>query len=358
VKLTAAGGGAPGDNFGWQVAISGDTAVVGCLGCLPSGAAYVFVRGADGWSQQAELTLAQPQPNGFGRSVAVDANSTGTTAVVGGPDGTAVVFFRPAGSEVWSQQAVLHDPAGNPLDEFGAAVAVIGSNALVGAWGADGDTGAAYVFHRVGHHWGETAELTASDRAVGDVFGDQVSFSGSYALIGAEGHDLATGAAYVFVHGSNGWSQQAELVGSDSQPGDVFSNGVAISGSTAVVGAPGHDVVAGAAYVFVRSGSTWSQQAELTASDADSAVFGQSTGLSGSTAVIGAPNRDSGTGAAYVFHRSSTTGLWTQTRVLTASDGMPGDILGFSAATNGSIAIVGAPTETGSVGAAYVFADN
>jgi hypothetical protein len=128
---------------------------------------------------------------------------------------------------------------------------------------------------------------------------------------------------------------------------------VAISGSTALIGADGKRGT-GAAYVFVQSGTTWSQQTQLTASDtARNDAFGDSVAILGSTAVIGAPN-NSGTGAAYVFVHSGRS--WTEQTKLTASDGVSGDRFGSAVAIYGLEAIVGAPFRNGEIGAAYVFA--
>src|SRR5205807_436508 len=162
----------------------------------------------------------------------------------------------------------------------------------------------------------QQGKLTASDAAAGDQFGYSVAIYGSTAVIGAYQKNSNTGAAYVFVLSGTTWSQQAKLTASDAAAGDDFGYSVAISGSTAVIGAYDKNSDAGAAYVFVRSGTTWSQQAELTASDAAAGNdFGTSVAISGSTAVIGAPHNNSFTGAAYVFVRSGT--IWSQHAELT-----------------------------------------
>ena len=155
------------------------------------------------------------------------------------------------------------------------------------------------------------------------------------------------------------WTQQAELTASDGAPSDNFGYSVAVSGDTAVVGAFEFNSPAkGAAYVFVRTGVTWSQQQELTASDAASGDwFGYSVSVSGDTAVVGAPQQVSlGKGAAYVFVRSGAN--FSQQQKLTASDGAAGDLFGGSVAVSGDTAVVGAPeflsTPEGK-GAAYAF---
>jgi hypothetical protein len=207
-------------------------------------------------------------------------------------------------STVSGQQAELTASDGASGDQFGWSVAISGSTAVVGADTPNG-TGAAYVFVRSGTTWSQQAELTASDGTSNDEFGRSVAISGDTAMVGAHAKNSATGAAYVFVRSGTTWSQQAELTARDRRAGDFFGNRVAISGSTVVVGAPFKNSATGAAYVFVR-GTTWFQQAELTASDGVSGdFFGGSVAISGRTAVVGAPFKNSATGAAYVFCRRS-----------------------------------------------------
>jgi hypothetical protein len=175
-------------------------------------------------------------------------------------------------------------------------------------------------------------------------------------VIGASTKNSNTGAAYVFVWSGTTWSQQAELTASDAAAGDVFGRSVAISGSTAVVGAPAKNSATGAAYVFVQSGTTWSQQAEVAASDAAAGdQFGYSVAIYRSTALIGAPYKNNYTGAAYVFERSET--VWKQRATLTAAHAASGEEFGYSVAIYRSTAVIGAPFKNNATGAAYVFAD-
>jgi hypothetical protein len=350
-ELTAPNG-SFGDEFGYSVAISGSTAVVGDYG---NNSAYVFVRSGSTWSTRAKLTASGAGQ--FGWSVAI----YGVTLVVGAPatngyTGAAYVFVR-SGS-TWSQQAELTASDAAPDVSFGYSVAIYGSTAIVGEPSIErGLAGAAYVFDQSGTTWSQQAELTPSDSSYGDEFGCSVAIDGSIAVVGT-GCDVAgaVGAAYVFVRPGSTWSQQAKLTAPDGAAGDSFGYSVAIYGSTAVIGAPGKNSNTGAAYVFVRSGSTWSQQAELTASDAAvNDEFGYSVALYGSTAVVGAPVVDGGVpGAAYAFVRSGTA--WSQQAELTPPDAAPGNWLGWSVAINQSTAIAGAIGDDSFTGAAYVFA--
>jgi hypothetical protein len=215
----------------------------------------------------------------------------------------------------------------------------------------------------------QKAELTASDGASGDGFGVSVALStdGSTALVGAGGKTVgglsAAGAAYVFGRSGSSWGQQAELTASDAASGDWLGSAVALSGdgSIALVGAwaktVGGQSEAGAAYVFGRSGSSWSQQAELAAYGNSLDAFGDAVGLSGdgSTALVGANCVNLCTGATYVFGHSGST--WSQQAELTATDAAVNDHLGASVAlsTDGSTALISAPGKNNYTGAAYVF---
>ena len=191
-------------------------------------------------------------------------------------------------------------------------------------------------------------KLTASDGAAADIFGFSVAISGDTAVVGAAlddvpgaaNDDTASGSAYVFVRSAGAWSEQQKLTASDAAAGDLFGRSVAISGESVVVGAFNDDDTAsdsGSAYVFQRSGTTWSQEAKLTASDAAlSDFFGFSVAISGDTAVVGAHlDDDAGgdSGSAYVFQRSA--GVWSEQQKLTASDAALADEFGFSVAISG-----------------------
>jgi len=155
-------------------------------------------------------------------------------------------------------------------------------------------------------------KLIASDGMADDVFGTSCAISGDTVVIGARSADSDTGAnsgaAYVFVRSGSSWLQQAKLTAGDGASGDQFGNSVAISGDTLVVGAYLDDdagMDSGSAYVFVRSGSSWLQQAKLTAGDgAATDIFGSSVAISGDTAVVGAYlDDDAGmdSGSAYIY---------------------------------------------------------
>ena len=307
-----------GDEFGRSVDISGDTIVVGAssksgepnhLG-VPThpGAAYVFVRDEANWSQQAKLEADDATSSDeFGWSVAISGN----TAMVGATDvrdalgskvGAVYVFGRADG--VWAQQAKLTADDASTDDDFGYALSLGPSTALIGI--SRIGSGAVYVFGYNGVAWNQQTKLTAPDPVAGDRFGSSVGVDGDTAIVGAPRDEDAgprSGAAYVYTNSVGAWRLQAKLVAEDAGAERDFGAFVAISGDTAVVGAPiGRP---GAAYVFTRSDSDWSQRAKLTASDAENDDrFGVSAAIDNETVVVGAyrSNPFRGLrGAAYVF---------------------------------------------------------
>ncbi len=375
-KLTASDG-ASGDQFGSSVAIDGDTAIVGAYwdddNGNNSGSAYIFTRSGSTWTQQAKL-LASDRAVGdyFGRSVAMD----GDTAIVGangdrantnGYDSGSAYIFTRSGTN-WTQQTKLLAPDGDSYDYFGTSVAIDGDTAIVGVHGDDDDgtnSGSAYIFTRSGANWTQQAKLLASDGAVGDQFGVTVAIDGNTAIVGTFDDDNgdSSGSAYIFTRSGSTWTQQAKLLASDGDSYDYFGTSVAIDGDTAIVGANEDNNTngdsSGSAYIFTRSGSTWTQQAKLLASDGASYdKFGRSIAIDGDTAIVGA-NEDNntngnGSGSAYIFTRSGTN--WTQQDKLLASDGTAGDYFGTSVAMDGDTAIVGAYGDNGAYsGCAYIF---
>ena len=312
---------APVDYVGWAVDISGDTLVLGSYGNnaggADSGAAYVFTRSGTTWTQQAKLVAADAAPgDGFGYSVGID----GDTIVVGAPledeaggdAGAAYVFTR--SGTTWTQQAKLVSSTIAPLDNLGAAVGIAGDSIVVGSPSADGpgagQRGSANVFTRAGGVWTEQAELLASDGATGDLFGNSVAIDGDAIAVGAPLDDdtaADSGSGYVFVRSGSVWSQQAKLVAGDPEAGDRFGFSIGIDGGRTVLGADREGIAgsqAGAAFVFDRVGGLWSQTTKLLASDSEVGdQFGYSVDISGRMAVGAHLDDDRGNnaGAAYAF---------------------------------------------------------
>ena len=313
LKLVPEGNSA--SSFGASVALSGDgnTALAGGLSDgVGVGAAWVFTRSAATWSRPGpKLTLGSVGPARFGESVAMDAE--GVLALIGAPDdgnGVGAVWLVGRSSEEWALEGPKLTGSGTVgAAKFGLSVALSldGTTALVGAPEDDGGAGAAWVFAFTDGSWVQQGpKLTGSDAVTAANFGHGVALSadGDMALIGgpADGEDNA-GAAGVFTRSGQTWTQQGpKLKGSGVTGAGRLGWSVALSGDggTALIGGP-FDDTDGAAWVFTRSGQTWTQQgSKLTGSGALSSAFGAAVALSsdGNTALVGGPQDNPGAGAA------------------------------------------------------------
>jgi hypothetical protein len=277
--------------------------------------------------------------------------------------GSAYIYVRETSG--WSQQQKLLASDGALDDRFGKSVGITSDYAVVGSHWDDNFAGSAYIFSRSGTVWTQEAKLLAADRESGQLFGFSAHISGLTAVIGASGDNQggdSAGAAYVFVKDGSNWVQQAKLIAGDPEPLDRFGRKVAIDGDYIIVGSHGDDDLggaSGAAYIFHRSGTTWAQEAKLLPSDGTASDnFGQCVDITGEYAIVGAHIAgDDSSGAAYVFRRSGTT--WTEVAKLTAGDPTPGMQFGVSVGITPGVAVIGA--WLGSVnlgGSAYVFKDN
>jgi hypothetical protein len=254
---------------------------------------------------------------------------------------------------------------------FGHAVAISGETAVIGAHQeyttAGFHAGAAYVFVRAGTSWSLQARLTPSDAAANDEFGCAVSIDRDTVVVGSQRSESAggidTGAAYVFVRSAGAWTEQQKLVAADGERDDRFGHSVSIHGDTVVVGAysdsSSTSSLSGSVYVFVRSGSTWTEQQHLTTSDggSDLALFGSAVSIFEDTLVVGAENEpgpfgEQGVGGAYLFVRSD--GTWSEVQRLAAPDGRTANHFGWSASIFVKTVVIGAP-HGGIPGRVYVF---
>lgn len=352
--LKASNTGADDDEFGYSVALSGDTLAVGAYledsssdttpddnSVIDSGAVYVFTRSGTTWVEEAYIK----------------ASNIGTT------------------------------------DNFGISVALSGDTLAVGATGEKSSStginsteidtlltlaGAVYVFVRSGTNWSEEAYIKASNTGDQDEFGISVTLSGDTLAVGAHGEDSSTtdvkttsdganedarnsGTVYVFTRNDTSWTEQAYIKASNTGAGDRFGHSIALSGDSLAVGAhledsnsditPGDNSVrdSGAVYVFVRNGTDWSQQAyvkaEITTADD---YFGFSIALSGDTLAVGTYLDDgivvnSNSGAVYVFERNAA--IWSQQAYIKALNAGKTDLFGKSVALSGDVLVVGAQQE-------------
>ncbi len=359
------------EHLGVGVAVDGDTMIAGGPSAFDVGVAWVFKRDEAGrW--RGEQKLAAPDGianNDFGFSVAI----SGDTAIIGAHNdddlgsesGSAYVFIRTDG--VWSLQQKLNPSDGAAEDWFGLCVSISGDTAVIGSmFDDDGGSrsGSVYVFHRAGEVWTQQQKLAASDPTAGKWFGRSVSISGETIVAGALGDSVSgtnSGAAYVFARAGTTWSQEQKLTAADASALDYFGSVVSVDVDTILIGAYGDDdrgSESGSAYVYTRTVRSWDLQQKLTASDAGADdSFGDSVAISGDTVVIGASADENSTGSAYVFTRSS--GVWSQQDKLTASDRSEGDRFAGRVAVSGDTVAVGANWDGyyggTAPGAAYAF---
>ena len=389
--------GASGGGLGWSIAISGSTMVVGApFDNASIGAAYVYTGSGTDWTEADELTPSDGVANDFfGSSVAVKGNEI----VVGAEchsatsptcEGAAYVFTG-SGSH-WSEQAELDDPGMAANDYFGWPVNISLNSILVSATGENSSAGAIFVYTLENGRWALKSEIGDPASTADDLFGFSAVATGRNLVVGAPGNDGSKGAAYFFHEISGGWVRRATITASNSDGcsttcgqqvgyvyGDYFGNSVAFRGRTIVVGAPyasyptpkPDSVGSGTVYVFEGSGSTWVQRSELaipaefTVNDASPPGctfftspcngednFGFEATLAGTTVVASAPYDSQGypnyaDGAVFVVPQ--VRGTWSSsnssTTKLVASDGAPGDYLGYSGLTTigSNIIVVGSP---------------
>ena len=350
VKLVADDGN-DGDWLGRRVSISGEYAITGVLhGDNDCGSAYIFENGDAGWKKKIKLTALLPTA---GEQFGCDVSISGDNAIVGaennsynGPSSGAAYIFQRTNAG-WIQQEMLVPLDGGIGHHFGYAVSISGNYAIIGSY-----SGSAYIFNLEGQSWEQQEKLTPSSPAIGNQFGSAVSISGDYAIVGApldNSNGTASGSAYIFKLSGSNWIQQGnKLVAEDGQTGDEFGGSVCLKGDYAIVGAIGNDDKgedSGAAYIFKNNDNVWSQQYKLVPEDgAGGDHFGNSVSIDGDYAVVGAHlDADEGTesGSVYIFKQEGQD--WEQQAKLTAPLGNPYDHFGQGVSIDGSYVIVGAP---------------
>jgi hypothetical protein len=364
--------------YGIATAIDGDTLVVGSnkhAGSLTyAGAVYVFTRQGSSWQLQATLQPSVIRKNQFfGWSVDID----GDTLIVGAPGekstganaGAAYIFTR--SGTTWTQQAKLVGAGTAAGDELGISVSIANNTAVIGAHLHDqmgANAGTAYVFTRTGSTWTQQAEIQPADLTANDGLGVDVSIDGDLLAVGSynEGPDSA-GAAYIFTRSGASWTQQSKLTADDAGAGQTFGFAVALQGESIVVGANGFgnsSGFAGAAYVFQRNGGVWSQQQKLIPDASSNGLigFGVSVAIDGNTLLVGSHGDDqmaNNAGAVYRFAWNGST--WAQQSKLFSLAPAAGQEFGVAVSVSDGTVVVGAnsgkfnSTMDGLPGSAYVF---
>lgn len=371
----------PNANFGFAVAISGDYLIVGAKwecyntfgtdSLLKAGAAYIFVRSGDAWIQQQKLVASDRKANdAFGYAVAI----SGDYVIVGAPyNGGAAYIFKRDGNGWLQQQRLI--PANDETPEFfGGAVAISGNYAIVGDRVKDiyssTDTilnaGVAYIFSLQDMIWKQQQKLSASHCQINADFGSSVSLSGNNAIIGARYEDenadysdsLDFGAAYIFARTDTLWTESARLHPPDLHSSDRFGTSVSISGDYAVAGSPFHEYdtstvatsEAGAAYIYLRNGNEWILQQEIFDSTRiEGTRLGWSISLTGDYLVAG-----TNTNWIYLFTRSGSSWMF-QNKI----GGYSFDFsFGTAVSISGNHCIIGAYNSADSLnsaGVAYIY---
>ena len=310
-----------------------------------SGLREWYVNGPDGLEQG--FTLSEPpgvRQSGAPLRLALQV-SAGWRAVAD-EDGKLVTLRGPHDEAVEYGKLVVRDSLGRNIP---ARLTVAEERVVIEA--EDGD--AAYPL-TIDPLFVLQQKLTAADGAANDCLGYAVALDGDTALVGAPYDDvngMEQGSAYVFVRSGSAWTQKARLTAQDGASFDYFGWSVALKGSVALVGAiygPGSsNPDQGAVYVFVGSGSTWTRQARLNANESTvGAQFGAAVALDGDTVIVGAPIYTltpsfAQIGVVYIFVRNGSA--WTQQARLNANDGENGDHFGMAVALEGDTALIGAP---------------
>jgi len=388
-KIKASNAGSS-DFFGFSSGMSsdGNTCIIGASledsDLTDSGAAYIFTRSGSIWTEQQMIRASNKSAGdtfGWDCSISGDGNTCIVSAYyedTGATNAGSAYIFTRSGS-VWTEQQRIQGSNSGNSDFFGYSCSISGdgNTCIVGATREDtggSDVGAAYIFTRSGSVWTEQQMIQASDKEGTDNFGIScsISDSGDTCIVGAYKEDtggVSAGAAYIFTKSGSVWTEQQKIMASDKQSGDEFGFSCSISGdgNTCIVGAykeatGGYS--SGASYIFTRLGSVWTEQQKIQASDKESySEFGKSCGISGdgNTCIVGARSasmNDGYPGSAYIFTRSGST--WSEQEKFMASDFENADEFGWSCSinSNGKIFIVGAKYEdTGgsNAGAAYIF---
>jgi hypothetical protein len=351
----------PVDKIGEKVAISGDTVILGAPldddAGTDAGAAYIYTRSGGTWTLEQKLQTSDAQANDGDNGMAFAIS--GDTAVIGTQDedstalsaGSIYVFTR--SGTTWTEQQKIQASDAAENDRFGVSVGIDGDTIVVGAQyedDTDSNAGSIYVFTRSGTTWTQQQKIQPSDVAAYDEFGTAVAIDGDTIIAGSIWDDdvnSGSGSAYIFTRSGTTWTQQQKLTPSVSEGGSRFGTAVSINGDTAVVGVPFENVSsvadAGVVYIFTRSGTTWTEQQRIAhPTPGANDHFGKSVDIDVNNVIIGAENIDSpssNSGKAYIYKRTGTT--WNQYAVLQASNTDENDGFGAGVGIEGESAVIG-----------------
>jgi FG-GAP repeat protein len=359
------------DLFGVSTSLSGKTLLVGAYGTSASrGAAYLYMKGSNGWSTTPSVTFQDPSADPgdrFGGNVALSKS----VAVIGASgwganEGQAYVYLK--GPDGWptTPSLTLQDPIAPTMGYFGRVVAITGKTLVVAGQG-DGSPGHVFVYVEGRSGWPSMPTATLDDPAAAPnhVFGDAVAITSTAIAVGAGGDGTGSwaGAAYLYTRQSTGWPTSPSVTLNDPQrtTGDLFGmgGGIALTSNTLIVGARGTDSGSGSAYIYSESSGTWPTTPTQSLVDPDVTAndsFGTVATL-GKFLIVGAQGTDSNAGANYVYLNNGTG--WPATPNISLFDpaGSSGDLFasGYAGSLSGTTAVLGAYGTNSSAGEAYVY---
>ena len=357
--------GARAENFGSAVAVDANTVAVGARNASVNqgnqGAVYVYVRSGNTWTLQQKLVVPGGEAaanDHFGTSVTL----AGDILLAGAPgvasnDGAVYAFTRSGAT--WTRTATIHAPGGNGSnEEFGTSVSLSGDTLAAGspAYRPPAGSGAVYVFTRAGANWTQQGpRLTLSSPVSSDDFGVSVAVDGNRLLAGAPGRGTG-GAAYVYTRSASTWTQVQALVAADPVKGtDKFGTAVTLDGNDLVVGAPGRASTStptwqvGAAYPFAFAAGIWVRSPALgsaTSEERNDNQYGAAVSLRNGTLAVGAPRvPGQGSHQGLVYTYAGGQGAWTRRQTLTVKAAAGEAHLGASVATSGGVIVAGLPED-------------
>jgi FG-GAP repeat len=361
---------------GHSVSLSadGNTAIVGGNGdSTGTGAAWVWTRRGGIWTQQSAKLVGSGVLGIPFHGSSVSLSADGNTAMIGGPGdnsgagGTWIWMRSGAGWTQKSTKLVGSGAVGNALQGSSGLLSGDGNTAIVGGPGDNGSAGAVWVWTRSGGAWIQQGTKLVGSGAVGNAnqgWSVGLSADGNTAIVGGNQDNTISGAAWVWIRRGGTWTQQVtKLVGSGAseKAQQGFSVALSADGNTAIVGGPGDNSDVGAAWIWIRKGGVWTQQAtKLVGSEAaGNSQQGSSVAISasGDTAIVGGAGDNGGRGAVWVWTRSGE--VWTQREAkLVGSEAVGSAFQGYSVSlsADGNTALIGGNGDNKTAGAAWVFA--
>lgn len=357
-----------GDIFGWEVVVVGDLAFVGAphddSNGSDSGSIYIYYRDQGGTNNWGEFLTFTPEDNAAGDHFGINIALDGDTLVVGAvfddnqvagnmDQGSAYIYEKnQGGPDNWGLIKKIEPSDGSDDQWFGSSVSIDGDTVVVGAQQDSAIIGAAYVYDRDQggvDNWGEVKKLVPDDGVPGDRFGLEVDISADVIVAGSQLHDT-TGSVYIYgrdIDGANNWGEIITLSPDDTSAEVNFGHAVSIDSFTMVASAPGFSP-SGAFYVYEKDlggVDNWGKRIRIAPNEGSNDQYGIDIALDADTVLLGGDFGDgltNDTGAALLFNRDEG-GLnnWGLVQDLSASDGFSGDGYGYSVSLDGVTILIG-----------------